>query len=70
LSDLDFVAAMIDRGWMHPYNEWGEKVEIDNLPRTITEMPDDPYQSIAAFLRIAGVFGSPSASMMDRSERH
>jgi hypothetical protein len=61
-SDLDkvaFLSSMIDRGWIHPYDERGEKVPNDSLPRAVADMPDDPYQSLAAFLRGAGVFENP-----------
>jgi hypothetical protein len=51
--------TMIDEGWIHPYNERGEKVSIDSLPMTVADMPDDPYQSLAAFLRVAGVYENP-----------
>lgn len=59
LDDIDFLAAMMERGWLHPFNERGEKVDVASLPRTVAEMPDDPYQSLAAFLRIAQVFENP-----------
>lgn len=25
LDDIDFLAAMLERGWLHPFNERGEK---------------------------------------------
>lgn len=59
LDDIDFLAAMMERGWVHPFNERGEKVDIGTLPPSIAQMPDDPYQSLAAFLRIARVFENP-----------
>lgn len=59
LDDIDFLATMIERGWIHPFNERGEKVDIACLPRSVADMPDDPYQSLAAFLRMAGVFENP-----------
>nr|WP_132459712.1 ParB-like protein [Paraburkholderia sp. BL8N3] len=42
-----------------PIVRLSQKVEVDNLPGTVADMPDDPYQSLAAFLRIAGVFQNP-----------
>lgn len=59
LDDIDFLAAMMERGWVHPFNERGEKVDIGTLPPSVAQMPDDPYQSLAAFLRIARVFENP-----------
>lgn len=59
LDDIDFLAAMMERGWVHPFNERGQKVDIGSMPQTVAQMPDDPYQSLAAFLRIARVFENP-----------
>lgn len=59
LDDLNFFSEMAERGWIHPYNERGEKVSIESLPATVADMPDDPYQSLAAFLRIGGVYDNP-----------
>jgi hypothetical protein len=54
-----FLSALDGHGWIHPYDERGRKVGIDRLPRSVADMPDDPYQSLAAFLRAAGVFENP-----------
>lgn len=59
LDDLSFRSAMADRGWIHPYNERGEEVPVESIPTTVADMPDDPYQSPAAFLRVAGVYENP-----------
>ncbi|MGT2477720.1 ParB-like protein [Paraburkholderia terrae] len=59
LETAGFLRKMDEHGWIHPYNERGEKVPIDTLPVTVADMPDDPYQSLAAFLRVAGVYENP-----------
>ena len=35
LDDSGFLRTMIDHGWIHPYNERGEKVPIESLPTTV-----------------------------------
>nr|WP_158447279.1 ParB/Srx family N-terminal domain-containing protein [Paraburkholderia sp. BL8N3] len=59
LSPEKFIEAMNARGWIHSYDERGRPMKIEQLPRTIAAMPDDPYLSIAAFARMAGVFEDP-----------
>jgi hypothetical protein len=59
VDQASFLAEMNNRGWLHPYNERGEKVDVGTLPRTVASMPDDPYLSLAAFLRVAGVYENP-----------
>jgi hypothetical protein len=56
LSSTAFITAMHSRGWLHPYNECGRRTAVEEMPDSISAMPDDPYQSIAAFVRTAGVF--------------
>lgn len=58
-SDRDhdaFLAAMRKEGWIHPYDAQGRETSVDALPPSIAAMPDDPYLSLAAFARMAGVF--------------
>jgi hypothetical protein len=35
------------------------KVDVDKIPKSVADMPDDPYQSLAAFLRVGGAFENP-----------
>jgi len=58
-SDRDhdeFIAAMQDRGWLHPCDTQGSEISADALPASIAAMPDDPYLSLAAFVRVAGMY--------------
>jgi hypothetical protein len=59
LDESAFLANMNRRGWLHPYDERGTRVGLDIIPESVADMPDDPYQSLAAFLRLAGVFENP-----------
>ncbi|MDR5739528.1 MULTISPECIES: ParB/Srx family N-terminal domain-containing protein [unclassified Caballeronia] len=58
-SDRDhdaFLAAMREEGWLHPFDAQGNETSVEALPPTLGAMPDDPYLSLAAFARMAGVF--------------
>lgn len=59
LTDKQFVETMLERGWFHAFDEHGKQFNIADLPRSIASMPDDVFQSVAAFIRIAGVFENP-----------
>jgi len=58
-SDRDhdaFLAAMKEHGWIHPFDAQGNEISVEALPPSIAAMPDDPYLSLAAFVRMAGMF--------------
>ena len=50
LSGLDmdaFFVVLDNRGWMHPFDENGRRRDYDAIPKTMAELVDDPYRSIA-----------------------
>jgi hypothetical protein len=59
LTDEQFVEAMSKRGWLHAFDGHGWKINVADLPRAIGSIPDDVFHSVAAFVRIAGVFENP-----------
>jgi len=59
LSEDTFLESMAERGWLHPFDPCGHEYPVSSLPESIGAMPDDVYQSIAAFLRMAGVYENP-----------
>ncbi|AZO54571.1 MULTISPECIES: ParB-like protein [unclassified Mesorhizobium] len=57
LSALDkdaFLLMLDNRGWMHPFDENGQRQAYAALPKTIGELVDDPYRSMAGELRRLG----------------
>lgn len=54
-----FIAALREHGWIHPFDAQGRETSVDALPASIAAMPDDPYLSLAAFVRMAGVYEDP-----------
>ncbi|MBN9138979.1 MAG: chromosome partitioning protein ParB [Phyllobacterium sp.] len=60
ISDLSalekdaFLFMLDNRGWMHPFDENGRRRDYAALPKTIGELVDDPYRSMAGELRRLG----------------
>ncbi|MDR5857400.1 ParB/Srx family N-terminal domain-containing protein [Caballeronia sp. LZ062] len=54
-----FIAALRERGWLHAVDAEGRETSVDELPPSIAAIPDDPYLSLAAFVRMAGVYRDP-----------
>ncbi|MGX7705458.1 ParB-like protein [Methylobacterium sp. Gmos1] len=44
------------RAWVHPYDADGVRRDIDDLPKSIEDLADDPFRSLAGELRRAGGF--------------
>lgn len=44
------------RGWCHPYDETGVRRSSDDIPKSISELKDDPFRSLAGQLRRVGGF--------------
>jgi hypothetical protein len=59
LSKLDadaFWTVMDGRHWMHPFDAKGRRRHYDDIPKSVTELVDDPFRSLAGELRRAGGF--------------
>lgn len=59
LSRLDkdeFWTFLDNRGWLHPFDEKGRRRPTDDLPKSVAELVDDPYRSLAGELRRMGGF--------------
>lgn len=54
LSSSMFMNVMDNRNWLHPFDEKGVRQPVDDLPKKITKLGDDPYRSLAGELRRAG----------------
>ncbi len=49
-----FWTFMENRNWLHPYNAAGARVPHGDIPKSIGQLADDPYRSLAGALREAG----------------
>ena len=59
LSGLDrdaFWTVMDNRNWMHPYDAEGVRRPYRDIPKSVTDLIDDPFRSLAGELRRAGGF--------------
>jgi hypothetical protein len=58
-SDFDresFWAEMDAHHWVHPVDTAGKRLAPDTLPKHIKGLVDDPYRSLAGYVRNAGGF--------------
>jgi len=51
-----FWAVMDNKRWVYPYDVEGERRHFKDLPKSIKDLKDDPYRSLAGELRRAGGF--------------
>jgi len=56
LSKSEFWLVMQHRRWVYPFDANGERQPFDALPKTIAQLADDPWRSLAAAVRDAGGF--------------
>jgi hypothetical protein len=64
LSQLDddaFWSVLDNRNWMHPFDAKGRRRGYKNIPKSVTDMVDDPFRSLAGELRRAGGFAKDTA---------
>jgi len=55
--DLDaFWVVMDNRSWMHPFDADGVRRHYKDIPKSVTDLVDDPFRSLAGELRRAGGF--------------
>ncbi|MDR5755014.1 MULTISPECIES: ParB/Srx family N-terminal domain-containing protein [unclassified Caballeronia] len=59
LTEDVFIERMAERGWLHAFDKDGREISVQDLPHSIAELPDDIFQSLAAFLRMAGIYDNP-----------
>ena len=67
LSDLSYLTpeifwrVMEVHDWVHPFDQAGNRQSYDAIPQKLTELVDDPYRSLAGFLRSAGGFAKDAS---------
>jgi hypothetical protein len=54
LAEGKFWDTVIERWWVHPYDERGILRAISAIPDEVSGLSDDPFRSLAAFVRDAG----------------
>jgi hypothetical protein len=67
LADLSYLAPTIfwrvmeQHNWAHPFDQTGKRRDFDAIPTRIPELVDDPYRSLAGFLRAAGGYAKDAS---------
>lgn len=61
LSKDSFWGFLDNKAWCHPYDAAGVRREFSIIPKTIAELVDDPYRSLAGELRRAGGYAKDLA---------
>ena len=51
-----FWNVLDNRKWVHPYDAKGERRHFRDLPKTVADLKDDPFRSLAGELRRVGGF--------------
>ncbi|HZC57551.1 MAG TPA: ParB-like protein [Xanthobacteraceae bacterium] len=54
LEPDEFWNVMDNRTWMHPFDDNGIRRHYNDIPKSITELIDDPFRSLAGELRRSG----------------
>ncbi len=54
LPKQQFWTFLDNHSWVHPYDADGKRRSYEHIPKTIAELQDDPYRSLAGELRRAG----------------
>ncbi|MGZ5934858.1 MAG: ParB-like protein [Rhizomicrobium sp.] len=54
LDDESFWVVLDSHGWVHPYDARGRRRDFSEIPKSIMELRDDPFRSLAGELRRAG----------------
>ncbi len=52
----EFWFVLDHHAWAHPYDAAGRRHSFDDIPRSIADLVDDPFRSLAGELRRAGAF--------------
>jgi hypothetical protein len=51
-----FWTTMNANAWVHPIDEHGRHLRVDDIPHHLEGLRDDPYRSLAGYVRSAGGF--------------
>jgi hypothetical protein len=51
-----FWTVLDNRSWMHPFDDKGRRRDYTEIPKSVRDLTDDPFRSLAGELRRAGGF--------------
>jgi hypothetical protein len=56
LEESTFWRVMEFHQWAHPFDRNGNRVDFKKIPKSISDLKDDPYRSLAGLARKQGAF--------------
>lgn len=56
LDESTFWRVMEFHQWAHPFDRNGNRVDFKKIPKSISQLKDDPYRSLAGLARRQGAF--------------
>lgn len=57
MVDRDTFWTVLDnRSWMHPFDDKGRRRDYKDIPKSVSDLVDDPFRSLAGELRLVGGF--------------
>lgn len=54
LTQEHFWRFLDNQGWLHPFDEHGQRQSYDEIPKSIGRLKDDPFRSLAGAVRTGG----------------
>jgi hypothetical protein len=57
----EFWHVMDCHNWIYLYGATGQRIGVDSLPKTVAEMSDNPFRSLAGDVRRAGGYAKDTA---------
>ena len=54
LTQDEFWFVLDNRSWMHPFDANGNRHNRRDIPKSVADLVDDPFRSLAGELRLAG----------------
>jgi len=60
-----FWVVLDNRNWMHPFNDEGRRCNYKDIPKSLNELIDDPFRSLAGELRRVGGFAKDTTPFSD-----
>jgi hypothetical protein len=61
LSRDEFWSALEGRNWSHPFDDTGERRDYTDVPKSLDDLIDDPFRSLAGALKRAGGYTKDKA---------
>jgi hypothetical protein len=56
-----FWFVLDNRSWMHPFDDQGKRRGYEDIPKSVKDLVDDPFRSLAGELRRQGGFAKDTA---------